>query len=138
MMLFAIVVAAPVLTSIPVSTPAAMILTIAGVISFTPVIISATVVSSPQPASKPPTTAPRIKLYTGENFLMIKIIEILSPIRAANALFIIMLVICFKSLIVSSSAKVSNNIGRAKLSTKKNAEPSDSALLFIDVITVLL
>ena len=87
-MLRAIVEAAPVLTNIPVKTPAAMIRTIAGVISLTPEIISETVVSNPQPASKPPTNAPKIKLYTGDNFLIINTIDNTKPIKAAKALFI--------------------------------------------------
>ena len=81
-------VAAPVFTSMPVSTPAAMILTMAGAISFTPEIISLTVASSPQPASKPPTAAPRIRLYTGDIFLIMRTMDKVSPIRAAMALFI--------------------------------------------------
>ena len=91
MILRAIVEAAPVLTNIPVNTPAAMIRTIAGVISLTPEIICATVVSKPQPANKPPTNAPRIKLYTGDNFLIIKTIDNTKPIKAAKALFMILI-----------------------------------------------
>ena len=90
MMLCAMVLAAPVLTSMPVSTPAANMRTIAGVMSFTPPIICATVVSSPQPASSPPTTAPNMRLKTGDTFLIINTIDNSSPITAANALFIIL------------------------------------------------
>ena len=83
------VVAEPVLTSIPVSTPAANMRTMAGVMSLTPPIIWVTVVSIPQPANNPPTTAPSIKLNTGDNLRIIRMMDMLSPIRAANALFII-------------------------------------------------
>ena len=80
--------AAPVFTNIPVSTPAANIRIMAGEISIIPDIISVTVFCNPHPDSNPPINAPKIRLYTGDTFLTINIIDKVSPNIAANALFI--------------------------------------------------
>ena len=95
MILCAMVEAAPVLTNIPVSTPAAKMRTMAGVMSFTPLIIWATVCSNPQPANNPPTRAPSIRLNTGDTFLIINTMDSVSPMTAANAVFIILFFIVY-------------------------------------------
>ena len=88
-MLRAILSAAFVFMSMPVSIPADRILKIAGVMSFTPDIIRLHVSCMPHPESSPPMTAPRISAYTGAIFLIIKRMAIINPIDAASELFII-------------------------------------------------
>ena len=80
--------AAPVLIRTPESTPAAIIRIIAGVISFTPEIIFDTVLSRPRPPIKPPITAPKSRLYTGENLRIINTIANINPTIAPTALII--------------------------------------------------
>ena len=54
--------AAPVLMRTPESTPAARMRRIAGDMSFMPEIIASTVPVIPQPESRPPRSAPAIRL----------------------------------------------------------------------------
>ena len=62
MMALEIVVAAPVLISMPDSTPAVRMRIMAGVTSLTPSVITLTVSASDSPPNNPPTIAPAIRL----------------------------------------------------------------------------
>ena len=81
-MVSAIFSAEPVLISAPARIPLVRILRIEDIIDPAPLTIVLTVVASPPPPIRPPISAPRIRLYAGCTFLMIKTIAITRPIIA--------------------------------------------------------
>ena len=78
----AIFSAEPVLISAPARIPDVRIRKTEDIIPCAPLIIVLTVPVSPPPPMNPPINAPRIRLYAGWTFLIIKIIAITSPIKA--------------------------------------------------------
>ena len=83
-MVSAIFSADPVLINEPARIPLVRILRIDDIMDPAPLTIVLTVVLRPPPPIRPPMSAPRIRLYAGCTFLMIRTIAMARPINAPN------------------------------------------------------